>query len=66
VTPQPVQIHGTSCVLRTGGDDLNPYVIVRRDSGAVITQQPTRFLAVARAAEVLRNPGEHHADAGRT
>lgn len=56
MTPQPVQIHGTPCVLRTGGDDLNPYVIVRRDSGAVITQQPTRFLAVARAAQVLLNP----------
>jgi hypothetical protein len=35
---------------------LNLYAVTRRDTGAVITEQPTRFLAVAKAAEALRNP----------
>lgn len=37
---------------------MTPYTVTRRDTGAVITQQPTRFMAVAKAAEVLRNTGE--------
>lgn len=53
MTPQPVQIHGTPCVLKRVGNALNPYRVERRD-GALIAQQPTRFLAVAKAAEVLR------------
>lgn len=35
---------------------MTSYAVMRRDSGALITRQPTRFLAVARAAAVLRNP----------
>ena len=53
MTPQSVLIYGTACVLKGGP---NRYAVERRDTGAVITQQPTRFLAVAKAAEVLRNP----------
>lgn len=54
--PQAVHIHGVPCVLSNGGGSLTPYIVTRRDSGAVITRQPTRFLAVARAALVLQPP----------
>lgn len=52
---QPVVIHGQRCLLmNNGGGSMNSYTVVRCASGALITQQPSRLLAVARAAEVLR------------
>lgn len=52
--PQPVQIHGTPCVLQPA--QAGGYTVARQDTGAVVTQQPTRFLAVARAAVALHTP----------
>lgn len=52
MTPQPILIHGTPCLLQqvAGG-----YAVTNRATGAVITRQPARLLAVARAALVLCN-----------
>lgn len=57
MNPQPVQIHGTWCLLRkTGGGSMTSYSVTRRDSGALLALQPVRLLAVAVAARVLNNP----------
>lgn len=71
MTPQAVEIHGTPCWLKTTGGDRLTYAVVRRDTGALITEQPSRLLAVARAAVMLHTPKptrrkKHAADAGRT
>jgi hypothetical protein len=58
VTPQPVLIYGVPCVLRSsnGGGALTSYIVIN-PAGVVLTQQASRFQAVAKAAEALR--GDH-------
>jgi hypothetical protein len=57
VTPQPVLIYGVPCLLQraanNGGGTLTNY-LVTNPAGAVLAQQASRFLAVAKAAEALR------------
>lgn len=55
MTPQPVVIHGVQCVLRSNnGGGASTYSVTNPKTGSVLTQQPSRFLAVARAAEAIR------------
>lgn len=50
--PQTVQIHGRRCTLNGGGSMGN--YRVTSPAGAVLAQAPSRFLAVAKAAQALR------------
>lgn len=51
MSPQTVVIHGVACRL-TG--QVNQYTVTNPKTGAVLTRQPSRFLAVAKAAEAIR------------
>jgi hypothetical protein len=55
VSPQPIVIYGVPCELKSvpsnGGGAL-AYAVT--GPAGLLTQQPTRFLAVAKAAEALR------------
>lgn len=54
VGSQAVSIYGTACLLQRCRDG---YEVVHAQGAAVITSQPSRFLAVAKAAEALRCTG---------
>lgn len=49
---QPVQIHGTACLLRRAEDG---YEVVNEETRACIASDPGRFMAAARAAAALRS-----------
>lgn len=51
MTPQIVVIHGVAVQL---AGRPNAYVVTNPKTGTVLTQQPSRFLAVARAADAIR------------
>lgn len=56
MTPQPVVIYGHQCLLQKAGGSLIAYAVTDSRTGAVITTQPTRFMAVAKAAQALLSP----------
>lgn len=51
MTPQTILIYGTP--VRLAGTS-GAYRVTNPKTGTVLTQQPSRFLAVARAAEAIR------------
>jgi hypothetical protein len=54
VSPHPIVIYGIPCELKSVPSNGGALAYAVTGPAGLLTQQPTRFLAVAKAAEALR------------